>query len=100
MKIGDKIRIRRLKDLQCEYEVDGNIIHKGSCFVPEMVNLCGSICTVTRIASRRYINIQERIGERYDIWLRTCDTQVCLWMTFNEYMLEDENGRRVIFDES
>lgn len=99
IKIGDMVRVRRAKDLKCEYATNGvDGIPKGANFVHEMFDACGKTFVVSAIRSRNG-GIRKDIGEGYNIRLRIDNTLKCGWATFNEYMLEDENGKKVVIDE-
>lgn len=75
IQVGDKVRVRRLKDLACEYigiemydgvEMFGNegvLIEKGSSFVDAMCEYCGE--------EHKIINLFLTDGS-YDVFLYRC----------------------------
>ena len=89
IQVGDKVRVRRLKDLACEYidiemydgvEMFGNegvLIEKYSSFVDAMCEYCGQ--------EHKIINL---LDGRYDVFL----IDKAYSFNFNAYMLERLDG--------
>jgi hypothetical protein len=91
IQVGDKVRVRRLKDLACEYidiemydgvEMFGNegvLIEKGSSFVDAMYEYCGE--------EHKIINLFLTDGS-YDVFY----IDAAGGFNFNAYMLERLDG--------
>lgn len=83
-KVGDKVRVRREKDLRCEYNVnDLSVIEKGDRFISNMFKFCGKQFTISHCKSRSY----DELGALYEFGLME-DKGRYVW---NEYMLENDN---------
>ena len=77
--VGDTVRIRRYKDLCCEFPVnDGNIVNDGHISRAQM-SICGRIATVKSVTewheghdrpidSGYYLNGLEGLGYRYWVY--------------------------------
>ena len=83
-QIGDKVQMRRLKDMPCEYEtmppyyVGNLLIRKGTGFLKYMVIFCGQQYHIRQL---RYVD-----GRK--CYLLETINRAPLLSTFEEYMFE------------
>ena len=89
LKVGDEVRIRRKKDLLCEYsrdcQEDERLLPEISdvSFSPSMYRYCGEIHNIIAIHDRD-------VGDTGKYMLN--ETQYWIW---TEYMLETLNGKKL-----
>lgn len=89
LKVGDEIRIRRKKDLLCEYsrncQEDERLLPEISdlSFSPSMYRYCGEIHSIIAIQRRRNGDTGEYTLNEAERWAWT------------EYMLETLDGKKL-----
>lgn len=89
LKVGDKVRIRRKKDLLCEFcyndQEDEHLRPEISylSFNPSMYIYCGEIHSITELRRRGYGNAGEYTLNGIQRWAWT------------EYMLETLDGKKL-----